>query len=239
MTRPPVIGLLYPGYAAEDDFPALENALGGAIWLPLVHTSMGRDEHTVEALLDTGSTARLAQGADAIAAHSPDAVMWACTSGSFVYGRDGAAAQAAAISERLGVPASSTSIAFVEAARALGLEKVAVAASYPEELAAHFSTFLEAGGVEVVSFGASGIFTAVDAGRLGPDAVLEMTLSVDVPEAEAVLVPDTALHTLTCIDTLEKALGKPVLTANQVTVWEGLRLAGTPRPLPRLGTLFR
>ncbi|MER6941022.1 maleate cis-trans isomerase, partial [Nocardioides sp. NPDC000441] len=132
-----------------------------------------------------------------------------------------------------------TSIAFVEAARALGLEKVAVAASYPEELAAHFSTFLEAGGVEVVSFGASGIFTAVDAGRLGPDAVLEMTLSVDVPEAEAVLVPDTALHTLTCIDTLEKALGKPVLTANQVTVWEGLRLAGTPRPLPRLGTLFR
>lgn len=239
MTRPPVVGLLYPGYAAEDDFPALENALGGAIWLPLVHTSMGRDEHTVEALLDTGSAARLAQGADAIAAHSPDAVMWACTSGSFVYGRDGAAAQAAAISERLGVPASSTSIAFVEAARSLGLEKVAVAASYPEELAAHFSTFLEAGGVEVVSFGASGIFTAVDAGRLGPDAVLEMTLSVDVPEAEAVLVPDTALHTLTCIDTLEKALGKPVLTANQVTVWEGLRLAGTPRPLPRLGTLFR
>ncbi|MGY0536484.1 maleate cis-trans isomerase family protein [Nocardioides sp. YJ-D4] len=239
MTRPPVVGLLYPGYAAEDDFPALENALGGAIWLPLVHTSMGRDEHTVEALLDTGSAARLAQGADAIAAHSPDAVMWACTSGSFVYGRDGAAAQAAAISERLGVPASSTSIAFVEAARSLGLEKVAVAASYPEELAAHFSTFLEAGGVEVVSFGASGIFTAVDAGRLRPDAVLEMTLSVDVPEAEAVLVPDTALHTLTCIDTLEKALGKPVLTANQVTVWEGLRLAGTPRPLPRLGTLFR
>lgn len=239
MTRPPVVGLLYPGYAAEDDFPALENALGGAIWLPLVHTSMGRDEHTVEGLLDTGSAARLAQGADAIAAHSPDAVMWACTSGSFVYGRDGAAAQAAAISERLGVPASSTSIAFVEAARALGLEKVAVAASYPEELAGHFSTFLEAGGVEVVSFGASGIFTAVDAGRLGPDAVLEMTLSVDVPEAEAVLVPDTALHTLTCIDTLEKALGKPVLTANQVTVWEGLRLAGTPRPLPRLGTLFR
>lgn len=238
MTRPPVVGLLYPGYAAEDDFPALENALGGAIWLPLVHTSIGRDEHTVEALLDTGSAARLAEGADAIAAHSPDAVMWACTSGSFVYGRDGAAAQAAAISERLGVPASSTSIAFVEATRSLGLEKVAVAASYPEELAGHFSTFLEAGGVEVVSFGASGIFTAVDAGRLGPDAVLEMTLSVDVPEAEAVLVPDTALHTLTCIDTLEKALGKPVLTANQVTVWEGLRLAGTPRPLPRLGTLF-
>lgn len=239
MTRPPVIGLLYPGYAAEDDFPALENALGGAIWLPLVHTSMGRDEHTVGALLDTGSAARLAAGADAIAVHAPDAVMWACTSGSFVYGRDGAEAQAAAISERLGVPASSTSIAFVEAAHALGLGRVAVAASYPEDLAGHFRSFLAAGGIEVVSFGASGIFTAVDVGRLGPEAVVEMTVAVDVPEAEAVLVPDTAMHTLTCIDALEKALGKPVLTANQVTVWEGLRLAGTPLPLPGLGALFR
>jgi maleate cis-trans isomerase len=239
MTRPPVVGLLYPGYAAEDDFPALENALGGAIWLPLVHTSMGRDEHTVAALLDTGSADRLAAGADAIAAHSPDAVMWACTSGSFVYGPEGAAAQAAAISKRLGVPASSTSIAFVEAARALRLGKVAVAASYPEDLAGHFRSFLAAGGIEVVSFGASGIFTAVDVGRLGPDEVVEMALAVDVPEAEAVLVPDTAMHTLTCIDTLEGTLGKPVLTANQVTVWHGLRLAGVPLPLPGPGSLFR
>lgn len=239
MTRPPVVGLLYPGYAAEDDFPALENALGGAVWLPLVHTSIGRDEHTVDALLDTGSAARLAEGADAISVHSPDAVMWACTSGSFVFGRDGAAAQAAAISERLGVPASSTSIAFVEAARALRLGKVAVAASYPEDLAGRFRSFLAASGIEVVSFGASGIFTAVDVGRLGPDEVVEMVLAVNVPEAEAVLVPDTAMHTLTCIDALEEALGKPVLTANQVTVWQGLRLAGAPLPLPGPGALFR
>jgi maleate cis-trans isomerase len=239
MTRPPVVGLLYPGHAAEDDFPALENALGGAIRLPLAHTSIGRDEHTVEALLDTGSAARLAEGADAIASRSPDAVMWACTSGSFVYGRDGAAAQAAAITDRLGVPASSTSIAFVEAARALGVGKVAVAASYPADLAGHFRSFLAAGGIEVISFGASGIFTAVEVGHLGPDAIVEMAVAVDVPEAEAVLVPDTAMHTLTCIDALEKALGKPVLTANQVTVWAGLRLARAPGPLPGLGALFR
>ncbi|OIJ24213.1 maleate cis-trans isomerase family protein [Nocardioides luteus] len=239
MTRPPVVGLLYPGHAAEDDFPALESALDGAIRLPVVHTSIGRDEHTVEALLDTGSAARLAEGADAIAAHSPDAVMWACTSGSFVYGRDGAAAQAAAISARVGVPASSTSIGFVEAARALGISKVAVAASYPAELAEHFRSFLAADGIEVIAFGASGIFTAADVGRLGPEAVVEMAVAVDVPGAEAVLVPDTAMHTLTCIDALEKALGKPVLTANQVTVWEGLRLARASHPLPGLGALFR
>ena len=164
--------------------------------------------------------------------------MWACTSGSFVYGPDGAAAQCRAIAERVGAPASSTSIAFVEAAKALGLERVAVAASYPEDLAAHFRGFLAAGGIEVVSFGSSDIFTAADVGRLPADAVVEMALSVDVEAATAVLVPDTAMHTLTCIDALESALGKPVLTANQVTLWGGLRLAGATRPLPGLGALF-
>ena len=37
------------------------------------------------------------------------------------------------------------------------------------------------------------------------------------------LVPDTALHTVEWLDDLDELLGKPVLTANQVSVWEGLR----------------
>ena len=56
--------------------------------------------------------------------------------------------------------------------------------------------------------------------------------------AEAVLVPDTAMHTLAIVDKLEAAVGKPVLTANQVTVWKGLELLGAPPTLPGLGTLF-
>jgi len=41
---------------------------------------------------------------------------------------------------------------------------------------------------------------------------------------------------------LEQAVGKTVLTANQVTVWEGLRIAGRLDGLGRvdgLGRLFR
>ncbi len=56
----PTIGLLYPGYGAEDDFPALEERLGETIRLPLVHTSVGEDAHRVDALLDLGRTDRLA-----------------------------------------------------------------------------------------------------------------------------------------------------------------------------------
>lgn len=235
---PTTVGLLYPGHGAEDDFPALEAKLSGAVRLPLVHTSVGEDAHRVDALLDLGSADRLAEGAKALEEYTPDSVMWACTSGSFVFGWDGARAQVTGVADLLQLPVSSTSIAFVEAVRALGVDKVAVAASYPEDVAVHFVEFLRRGGADVVSFGAHDIYTAAEVGLLGKEAVLDMVRAADRPDAQAVLVPDTAMHSLLWLDDLESAVGKPVLTANQVTVWEGLRIAGRLREHAGLGSLF-
>src|SRR5690606_39420272 len=98
--------------------------------------------HAVAELLDLGSPEKLADGAANLADHSPTAVVWACTSGSFVYRPDGAAEQARKLSEAAGVPASSTSFAFTNAAKALGVRRDAGAASYPEDIAALFEEFL-------------------------------------------------------------------------------------------------
>jgi maleate cis-trans isomerase len=232
------VGLLYPGHSAEDDYPALEARLDGAVRLPVVITSVGEDAHRVDALLDLGRAERLASGASELAAARPDAVMWACTSGSFVFGPEGARNQASGVAAAIGVPASSTSIAFVDALRHLGLHRVAVAASYPEDVARHFVKFLTAGGAEVVSMGSHGIITAAEVGTLQTDHVVAMVKAADHPDAEAVLVPDTAMHTLAIIEELEAAISKPVLTANQVTVWKGLQLVGPVPDLSGLGTLF-
>lgn len=234
----PTVGLLYPGHSAEDDFPALAARLNGALRLPLVHTSVGEDAHRVDALLDLGSPQRLATGGRQLLQYAPDSVLWACTSGSFVFGWDGAHRQVSELARLLGRPASSTSIAFVNAAGAMGLRRVAVAASYPRDVAELFVAFLAAGGIEVSSMDAGGIVTAAEVGRLPPEQVQALVTAVDTPDAEAVLVPDTALHTLALLPALESALGKPVLTANQVTVWEGLRLLGDVPALPGLGRLF-
>jgi maleate cis-trans isomerase len=233
------VGLLYPGWGAEDDFPALESRLGDAVRLPLVHTSVGEDAHRVDALLDLGSAKRLADGAAALKPQHPDSVMWACTSGSFVFGWDGAREQAQGVADVLQLPVSSTSIAFVEALTAMGLSRVAVAASYPEDVAVHFVDFLRRGGVETVSFGSHGIYTAAEVGLLTKEQVVEMVESADATDAQAVLVPDTAMHSLMWLEELEATVGKPVLTANQVTVWEGLRIAGAPTRFDGLGALFR
>jgi maleate cis-trans isomerase len=231
------VGFLYPGYSAEDEYPTMERLLaesGPAVSLPVVHTLMREDAHRVDALLDIGGADVLAEGARSLP--EVDAAVWACTSGSFVFGWDGASAQVSGVSDAAGVPASSTSFAFVNAVRHLGLRRVAVAATYPRDVAERFVSFL---GVEVVSLSCKGIVTAAEVGTLGRDEVLSFVAANDHPDAEAVLVPDTALHTVAWLTDLEDLLGKPVLTANQVSVWEGLRLVGATEPRVGLGALFR
>ncbi|MCV7384018.1 maleate cis-trans isomerase [Mycolicibacter longobardus] len=233
--RAPTVGFIYPDHAAESDYPHAARLL--EVNLPVAHI-YGTDLHAVPELMDLGSPARLAQGAALLAPHRPAAVVWACTSGSFVFGPDGAAEQVDRLAAEAGVPASSTSFAFVNALAALGCRQVAVAASYPHDIAELFVNFIAAHGVTVEAMGDGGIPTAAEVGRLTRGQVRELALNNDSPRAEALLIPDTAMHTVAQVEELERLLGKPVLTANAVTVWEGLRIAGIARRTTGLGTLF-
>lgn len=234
-------GFIYPGVGAEADYPLAETLLGGGVSLPVHNTGAGDVVHEVGALIDVGTPDDLGRHARALLTRYPDvqSIVWACTSGSFVYGWSGAPQQVRTITDATGLPASSTSLAFVHAAKALGLTRVGLAASYPEPVVAHFAQFLADGGLEVVSVCAGEIPSAAGAAALGRQQVLDFAASADSPEAEAVLVPDTAMHSIAWLPELEEAIGKPVLTANQVSIWEGLRLSGGPVPASsRLGVLF-
>lgn len=232
------IGLLYPGYAAEDDYPFMETVLPEDIELRIVHTSVGVDAHEVAALLDLGASERLLAGAAELGELGVDSAMWACTSGSFVFGLHGARAQAEEIARELGRPASSTSLAFADALSHLGARTVAIAATYPQEVSEHFRAFLARLGFEVLTLVSHDIATAELAGRLTEAGVIELARSQDTPGADVVLLPDTAMHTARIIPHLERAVAKPVLTANQVTVWKGLHLLDRQVHAPELGVLF-
>lgn len=232
------LAFLYPGHSAEDDYPLLATMVSPSVDAVVVHTSVGVDAHRVDDLLDLGSRERLLEGARQLDADRVQVVMWACTSGSFVFGWDGAQKQVDEIRSELGVPASSTSLAFVEALRALDVRRVAVAATYPPDVAERFAEFLAVDGTEVVSLTSEEILTAEEVGRLDRDRVMRFVSAADRQDADAVLVPDTALHTAAWLTDIEAAVGKPVLTANQVTFWLALRLAGRVPRAAQLGRLF-
>jgi maleate cis-trans isomerase len=230
------VGILYPGYSAEDDYPIAERLLGDDVALAVVHTEMPVDAHQVDALLEIGGDALLAAGAAKLI--GAQSIIWACTSGSFVFGWDGAKRQVAALAEGTGLPASSTSFAFVDALAAVGVTRVAVAATYPRDIAELFVSFLRHAGIEVVRLASRGIVTASEVGFLSAAQLFEFAEANDHPDAQALLLPDTALHTIASVAELERQLGKPVLTANQVSVWQGLRLAGMSVTHAGLGALF-
>ncbi len=117
---------------------------------------------------------------------------------------------------------------------------MAVGATYPPDVAGRFVQFLTHHDISVLTVSARDIITAAEVGTLPGDLVLDFAAAVagDAPDAQAVLLPDTALHTVDLLDALEERVGKPVLTANQVSIWQGLRLAGADVERPGLGTLF-
>ncbi|CAL9563188.1 Maleate isomerase [Streptomyces sp. enrichment culture] len=232
------LGFLYPGHSAEDDYPRIEQLLGSDIRVDLVHTDIGEDAPREDALREMGSPERLEAGVRELRLAGVEAVVWACTSGSFVHGWDGAHQQVRALARAAGMPASSTSFGFVHAAGEIGARRVAIGATYPEGIAGLFAEFLRAGGLDVVAVRGSGIITAAEVGTWGEAELFALARAADHADADAVLLPDTALHTASHLTALEKELGKPVLTGNQVTVWEALRLTDRRVNAPTLGALF-
>ena len=67
----------------------------------------------------------------------------------------------------------------------------------------------------------------------------QLAESTDTPDTEAVFVACTGLRLSPYLEAMENRLGKPVLTANQVTSWHALQLMGVDARLPNKGRLFR
>ncbi|MEI7035054.1 decarboxylase [Streptomyces pratensis] len=231
------VGLLYPGHA-QDDFPRIEILLDTDVRLPLIAPAPGEDALPPDVLRERGAPGSIAEGIEELRLAGAEALLWASTGESFGYGWEGAHEQAAALAREAGLPASSTSIGFAHAVGELGARRVAVAAPYPEEVTGCFAEFLASAGVEVVAAASVAAGSSADAGAWEPERVKRLALEADSPDADAVLVPGTSVHTAAYVPELEEALGKPVLTANQVTVWEGLRLTDRRIWAPALGALF-
>ena len=71
-----------------------------------------------------------------------------------------------------------------------------------------------------------------------PETIREAARRSDVPEADAVLISCTGQKTADFISGLEEEIGKPVVTSNQATGWQALKMMGVEPRLPGRGALF-
>ena len=201
-------------------------------------TICGKPGHSPEALRETAAVEHLVAASERLSTLDVDSVMWACTSGSFIRGKEHACRQAAAIADVTGTPASSTTLAFLDALDLMAIGRVAIWSPYPNCITRAFIEVLEQDETEVVAVSSKGLASGWDSAELGADTLQRHCKDADTDGAEALIVPDTALCTLSSVQELEESIDKPVLTANAVTIWKGFDLINRSPSVTGCGRLL-
>lgn len=156
----------------------------------------------------------------------PEVVAYLCTSGSFIRGVQHERELVDAIMAAGAKSAVTTSGALAEAVTALNINRISVITPYDAELTELLAEFLGELGVTVVRTDHLGLGGGI--WKVNYRTVAERILAADTADAEAIFVSCTNLRTYDVIDPLEQLLGKPVLTANQLTIWSCLDRMSLP-----------
>ena len=183
-----------------------------------------------------------ARAAEELATAEPDVVVYGCTSGSIIGGDE-------AITRRIQgvvgmIPVVTTASAVVEALRALGLNRIAVATPYVNFINEEERRYLEDHGFQVtrilgLGLGEGDMLERRMIQRQPPAVAYRIARESFTPDSDGVFVSCTGFAALPVIEQLEMDLGRPVVTSNQATFWAALRRAGLNDRMQGLGRLLR
>ncbi|MCC7104561.1 MAG: aspartate/glutamate racemase family protein [Chloroflexi bacterium] len=167
-----------------------------------------------------------------------DAIAWNGTSAAWL-GLETDHALCDTITRETGVPATTSTIAQVEAFRAYGIRQYALAVPYLESVLQAIIPTFEREGFRCVGQAHLGISHNRAFADVPPDAIRALVHAADAPSAEAVAVICTNLPAAWLVEELEAELGKPVFDSTILALWHALRLAGFTEPLQGWGRLMR
>jgi maleate isomerase len=179
---------------------------------------------TMEMAVHVSDPVLVARCATEVRAVSPVVTAYACTSGSFVGGLAGEVALVTAMKQGGAPAAVTTSGALLSALSHLNVTRIAAVTPYTADITAGLARYLGEAGVEVVATAGLGLTTHI--WTVPYHVTAQLVRDTDTPDAEAIFISCTNLPTYDVIAPLEEELGKPVLTANQVTMWSAMTLAG-------------
>jgi maleate isomerase len=179
---------------------------------------------TIEMAQYIGDTASVRSCVQDLMSASPAACVYACTSGSFVSGVAGERGLVQAMRDAGAAAALTTSGAVVQALTHLGASRVAIASPYDSEVTERLHTYLKECGLDVVASAYLGLTRGI--WQVPYATTARLVTEADDADADAVVVSCTNLPTYDLIAPLEDRLGKPVVTANQATMWAAMRLLG-------------
>ncbi|HEX2828550.1 MAG TPA: hypothetical protein VHP37_19510 [Burkholderiales bacterium] len=156
-----------------------------------------------------------------------DLVVHGHTASSYVGGIEGDIAIARLIGEAAGAPGMTAAEAAVRCLRSVGARRLWLAAPYPPATTQTAADFMIAHGFEVLSVECLGVDQATQLKKVPAEAMCELGARAAARgDADALFVSGTGVHTMQVIGALERAIGKPVITANLAALWGALHRIG-------------
>ena len=176
-----------------------------------------------------------------LATANVDIIVYACTTGSFFKGVDYDRDLISLIKSTTNLPAICTASSTVKALRFIGANKISVSTPYTTWQNERLRPYYEKSGFTIMNV--DGEPVASEAGAQGhcdqePESIYKFCLDVFNQDADALFCACTAWRSLEVASNLENRLGKPVITANQATIWDSFRLLGITNPRDGFGSLI-
>ncbi|MDX8490809.1 ectoine utilization protein EutA [Mesorhizobium sp. VK22B] len=179
----------------------------------------------------------LTAGAALILPDEPlDAVCYSCTSASVVIGD--AEIEAAIRAAKPGVAVVTPPMAGVRGLNAFGVKRISILTPYTVETSRPMATYFAAQGFDIESFTCLGFEDDREMARIPPASLVELSRKAMHAQADALFVSCTALRAALAVPGMEEATGRPVVTSNQASAWNCLRLCGDDAPRPEFGRLM-
>ncbi len=206
--------------------------------LRFVVTGLGIERITPESF--DAALDRIPAAAEQLAAAGADAIELTGTSLTFYKGEAFNRQLCERVERASGLRATTMSNGVIDALKAVGAKRIAVATAYNEDVNARLRLFLLEHGFEPLVITGMGLEAMPDVGRVIPQDLLEFSARVHAatPAADSLLVSCGGFRTLEIIAPLEARTGVPVISSMPHGLWAGARLVGLSGAAPGYGSLL-
>ena len=181
----------------------------------------------------------LLRAAKMIATIYPEAVIYGCTSGSFINGENGNTDIIETVQLQCQCPVITASQAMIDALQQINAKKITLVTPYTDDINLKEKDFLEKHGIEVVSMQGLQIVPAEILRTQSVETIERLVLTTNVKESDAVFISCTNVEGFHICDTLEKKLCKPVVTSNIACLWSLLHTISNNVTIEDHGILLR
>jgi len=166
-----------------------------------------------------------------------DVVAFGCTSGAMVIGED--VVEKRIREARPEIACTTPITAALAAMQQLKAKRIALLTPYVRSVSDWMAQYICDRGISIQRSGSFEHGNDNEVARIDARSIAEAASAMAADEeVDAVFVSCTSLRVIDHIQSLEKKIGKPVLSSNQAMAWHALRLAGVPDRLPQYGRIF-